>query len=155
MKKIIIIFIIAFCLLSFMEISYSNEKNLKYGDLWNSFSNIQKSTYLLGIHHGIMKGISECIDDYCSYFSEKKRGLNYEKEKLELMAIIGLGSLHKYLEFSSLFDLEIVSNVVTDLYKDPANTYIFIADIYFITLRKLKGENIESSLRELREKALL
>jgi len=71
------------------------------------------------------------------------------------MAIIGLGSLHKYLEFSSLFDLEIVSNVVTDLYKDPANTYIFIADIYFITLRKLKGENIESSLRELREKALL
>jgi hypothetical protein len=43
---------------------------------------------------------------------------------------------------------------MSDLYKNPANKYIPFSEIIFIACQKLRGESIESSLRELREKAL-
>jgi len=52
------------------------------------------------------------------------------------------------------FDDEAVRSVMIDLYKDPANTYISFYDMGGIASRKLRGESIESSLRELREKEL-
>ena len=44
--------------------------------------------------------------------------------------------------------------VIDDLYKDPANSYIPIANMCLIASRKLRGEPIESLLRELRKDAL-
>lgn len=147
MKKTIIILMIAVCLLSFTGIYYSNEEPAKYGELWDSFSNIQKCTCLLGIDKGIIKGIDICLKGYGSYFSEREG-----EEKIKQIAITGLTILHEYLELHSTWDLEVISKVVTDLYKDPANTYIWISDMYIIALLKLKGESIESLLREAREK---
>jgi len=45
-------------------------------------------------------------------------------------------------------------NIVNNLYKDPANTYIAVSDMCLLASRKLRGESIELPLRELREKAL-
>ena len=149
MKKIIIIFIIALCLLSFTGISYSNEEPKKFGEAWNSFSNIQKITYISAIDHGITKGISICLMGYTDYFIEREG-----KDKQKQIAIAGLSILNEYLEIRSTFDIEVISKVVTELYKDPANTYIWISDMYILALLKVKGESIESSSREAREKAL-
>lgn len=149
MKKIIIIFMIVFCLLSFTGISYSNEEPKKFGELWNSFSNIQKITYILATDYGITKGIDICLMGYADYFIEREG-----KEKIKQIAIAGLSILNEYLEIRSPFDIEVISKVVTELYKDPANTYIWISDMYILALLKIKGESIESSLREAREKAL-
>lgn len=149
MKKIIIIFMIVFCLLSFTGISYSNEEPKKFGELWNSFSNIQKITYILATDYGITKGIDICLMGYADYFIEREG-----KEKIKQIAIAGLSILNEYLEIRSPFDIEVISKVVTELYKDPANTYIWISDMYILALLKVKGESIESSLREAREKAL-
>jgi hypothetical protein len=44
--------------------------------------------------------------------------------------------------------------ITSELYEDPDNAYIPIADMYFLAFRKLIGESIESSLRELREQVL-
>ena len=60
MKKIIIISIIAFCLLSFMEISCLAKEPFNYGEFWNSFSNSEKMVYLSGMH----AGMSKCISDF-------------------------------------------------------------------------------------------
>lgn len=149
MKKIIIIFIIALCLLSFTGISYSNEEPKKFGELWNSFSNIQKNTYILATDYGITKGIDICLMGYVDYFIEREG-----KDKGEQIAIAGLSILNEYLEIRSTFDIEVISKVVTELYKDPSNIYIWISDMYILALLKVKGESIESSLREAREKAL-
>jgi len=149
MKRIIIILIIAVCLLSFTGISYSNEGPKKYGELWNSFSNIQKITYILATDYGITKGIDICLKGYGDYFIEREG-----KEKRKQIAIAGLSILNEYLEIRSPFDIEVISKVVTELYKDPANIYIWISDMYILALLKIKGESIESSLREAREKAL-
>jgi len=140
---------IAFCLLSFTGISYSNEEPKKFGELWNSFSNIQKITYILATDYGITKGIDICLMGYADYFIEREG-----KEKIKQIAIAGLSILNEYLEIRSPFDIEVISKVVTDLYKDPANTYIWISDMYILALLKVKGESIESSLREAREEAL-
>ncbi|MBA7541844.1 hypothetical protein ES705_34160 [subsurface metagenome] len=149
MKRIIIIFIIAFCLLNFTGISYSNEEPKKFGELWNSFSNIQKVTCILVMDYGITKGIDICLQGYQSYFSERGKGERWQ------LGLAGLSILNDYLEIRSTFDIEVISKVVTELYKDPANTYIWISDMYIIALRKVKGEDIEPLLQEARKKALL
>lgn len=149
MKKIIIVFVIVFCLLSFTGINYSNEEPKKYVELWNSFSNIQKITFILAMDYGIIKGIDICLTGYTDYFIEREG-----KEKIKQIAIAGLSILNEYLEIRSPFDIEVISKVVTELYKDPANSYIWISDMYILALLKVKGESIESSLREARERAL-
>lgn len=151
MKRIIIIFIIAFCLLSFMEISYSNEEPKKHGELWDYLSDIQKITFILAIDYGITKGIEICMIGYGSYYFERET----EEEERKQIAIVGLTILNEYLEIRSPFDLEVISKAVTDLYKDPTNTYIPVDDMYILALRKLKGEDIEPLLREARKEALL
>ena len=52
-------------------------------------------------------------------------------------------------------DFEVRVRGISDLYKDPANAYIPFADINILAHRKIRGESIESSLREEREKAFL
>lgn len=149
MRKIIIIFMIVFCLLSFTGINYSNEEPKKYVELWNSSSNIQKITFILAMDYGITKGIEICSNGFAYYFSEREG-----EEKGKQIFITALSILNEYLEIRSTFDIEVISKVVTELYKDPANSYIRISDMYILALRKVKGENIESLLRESREKAL-
>lgn len=61
---------------------------------------------------------------------------------------------NKTLSDFIMFDDEAIRNVMTDLYEDPANTYISFYDMGGIAYRELKGESIESLLREAREKAL-
>ncbi len=44
--------------------------------------------------------------------------------------------------------------IMDDLYKDPANTYIYTTDIIEIACKKLKGEDIEPLLQKARKEAL-
>jgi len=67
---------------------------------------------------------------------------------------MGVDILHKFIKLSESAGQAVVENVISDLYEDPANAYIPIEEIYILALRKLKGESIESSLRELREEVL-
>ena len=73
-KRIVIIFIIAFCLLSFLEIhclaQESEEsrfrfyqENFNYAEFWNSLSYNEKVIYLLGVSDGIERYDSE-IEDF-------------------------------------------------------------------------------------------
>lgn len=165
-----------------MEISCLAKEPFDWGKFWNSFSVTEQSAFLLGIELGILKGIADSIEHYVFCFSSplkeelilyaimakigpeemakifaclivKENGVLREREE-SLVYLMGTDILHKHLNLSELFDLEVISKVVTDLYKDLANTYISIVDMYILAIRKLKGESIESSLRELREEAL-
>jgi len=181
-KRIVIISIIAFCLLSFIEISCLAKEPYDWGEYWNFFSVIEQSVLLSGIHLGILKGMTDEIEHYIYCFSPpmKSELIHYatmaemEPEKIakilaglivkepgvlrkreeSLIAIMGIDILHKFMKLSESAGQAVVVNVITDLYEDPANAYISIPEIYILALRKLKGESIESSLRELREEAL-
>ncbi len=146
MKRIIIIFIIVCCLISFVEFSCLAQGI--YGEAWNSLSDFEKELYLVGIRDGLIK----CIKDfYISPTGYYIAGLEDQEERRILMAPISNNNELLGLLSSNH---EVIINIMNDLYKDPANTNIHLGDMCFLACRKLKGESIELSLREAREKAL-
>ena len=48
-------------------------------------------------------------------------------------------------------NLEVIRDIMTDLYKDPANTYISFKNMIFIAKDKLSGKPIEDKLIEERK----
>jgi len=177
LKKITIILIIVLCLLSFMEISCSTQELFNYAELWNSLSSYEKGILILGVGSGIEK----CVKDFIDWFSSfvKDEGTKNEKKEMKLedwlnfeitekgikegeedtKREVGIHLLEYQVEYYRTFlwnDSDFVTQIriTSELYEDPANAYIPIADMYFLAFRKLIGESIESSLRELREQAL-
>lgn len=176
MKRMIIILIITVCLLSFMEISCMAQDPFNYAELWNSLSSHEKGILILGVGSGIEK----CIKDFIDWFSSfvKDEGTKNEKKEMRLenwlnleitergikegkedtKREVGIYLLEYQVEYYRTFlwdDSDFVSQIriTSELYEDPANAYIPIADMYFLAFRKRIGESIESSLREAKEKA--
>ena len=177
MKRVIIIFIIAVCLLSFVGKSCLAKDLFNYAELWNSLSSYEKGILILGVGSGIEK----CVKDYIDWFSSfvKDEGIKNEKKEMKLenwlnleitekgikkgeedtKREVGIYLLEYQVEYYRTFlwdesDSVAQIRITSELYEDPANAYIPIADMYFLAFRKLIGESIESSLRELREQAL-
>ena len=142
-KKIAAIFIVTFCLLSFMENSCLAQAVLNYGEYWNSLSDREKIIYFIGVRDGIAKGGRDCVEWFA--YSLKK-----EKEP----QLLGADFIDEYYWYDKFFSShrDAIIKVVSDLYKDPINSFIYISDMFFLARRKLNGESIESSLKELREK---
>ena len=139
MKKIIVIFIIAFCLSSFIGISFLAQEPLTSGHLWNSSSFMEKLNYITGFRMGILKCVLEL-----GPLTPKAKGSDLAIAFDELIDLYGF-----IKEYS-----DTIITVMDDLYKDPANTYIQLESICEIACQKLKGEDIEPLLREERKKAL-
>lgn len=148
MKRTIIIFIIAVCLLSFVGLSYLAEEPPNFSKRWDSLSDYGKVAYLIGLGEGLGQGFLDCVNWFTPYFPEKKEG-----EKIRAYIPIGINKYFEYVNFISTNE-EVVIKVMSDLYKEPANVYISTPEMSFLAYRKLKGESIESLLRELRERAL-
>ena len=141
MKKIIIIFLIAFYLLSFTGVSYLDEKPFNFGKFWNSLSTYERDILLTGMSYGMIK----CIQDFYD-------SINYD-EKGNKVLPLSISENNNFVIFLTS-NCETIRNVMTNLYEDPSNTYIPLHKICYLSHCKLKGESIESSLRELREEAL-
>jgi len=154
MKKITIIFIIVFCLLSFVGISCLAAKEAySPSQMWNSMDDNAKEVYIWGIRSGLVM----CMEQITERYLVPSLINNYDTSIIEDI-------LENYYQFVKMFSaddykmtttlLKTVVNIVNDLYKDPVNTYINVSDMCLLASRKLRGESIELSLRELREEAL-
>ena len=96
--------------------------------------------------------IRQLADYPPSQFANKKNEAKFSaflKDNFNFINLFVTGDKKKTANLIKTF-----INVISDLYKDPANAYIPIANMCLIASRKLRGEPIESLLRELREKAL-
>ena len=151
MKKITIILLIAVCLLSFVEIScLSQESNESPGEAWNRYTGETKGivvvAYTAGIAHAFIKLVPLLtVRSEQAPISNEDRMLWEEEMKV-------INELYEIQSCSDDFLLDIIK-VMTDLYKDPANTRIGISAMIDIAYQKLKGEDIEPLLREARKKA--
>ena len=154
MKKIIIIFIITFCLLSFVGISCLAAKEATSpSGMWNSMDDDNKEVYILGIREGIVMCLEQITERFLIPASKNKNDTSIIEDILEnYYQFVTIFKADDFKTTDALF--KTVVNIINDLYKDPANTYIEVSDMCFLASRKLRGESIESSLRELREKAL-
>ncbi|MBA7548969.1 hypothetical protein ES705_41437 [subsurface metagenome] len=148
MKRIIIIFIIAVCLISFVEISCLSSA----GETWNQLTSKTKIitvvAYTAGIQHCFIK-----LVPLLTLRSEQEPPSNEDKRLWEEEMKV-INELYEIFSCSDDYLLDIIK-VVTDLYEDPANTRISISIMIDIAYQKLKGEDIEPLLREARGKALL
>jgi len=143
MKRIIIIFIIVFCLLCLLEISclaIEITVILTPGEFWNQLSEFSKYNYVCAY----MLGIKECWNKLIPLIPLEK--LSSKEGK----------NLEELLNFSTFMELKIVdmANTIDDLYKESANTNIKFQLMCEFAYKKLKGEDIEPVLREAREKAI-
>lgn len=153
MKKIIIISIIAFCLFSFIEISCLAKEAYSPSQMWNSMDDNAKEVYIWGIREGIVMCMEQITERFLVPAFINKKDTSIIEDILENYdQFVMLFRANDYETTTNL--LKTVVNIVNDLYKDPANTYINVSDMCLLASRKLRGESIESLLRELREEAL-
>lgn len=133
-------FIIVFCLLCFMEISclgLSKEPS-SFRETWNTFSFRDKLVYITGFSEGITLSMTKLVPVTARYSDGGK----------------GFSEICDLSNFLKGNHLVAIIEVIDDLYKDPANTYIPAGYIIEIACQKLKGEDIEPLLQEVRKKAL-
>ena len=148
---LLVLFIIAFCLLSFMEISCLAQEPYNYGKIWNSWSDYTRSIYIMGLKDGLQKHIT--FSFLTRLMMEERDIFNKCLRDTEVVKTEMAGN--KILWDFIMFDDEAIRNVMTDLYKDPANTYISFYDMSGIAYRKINGDSIEPLLKELRKNIML
>jgi len=148
MKKISIIFIIVICLLSFLGTS----SLAKPSETWNLLKDFDKGVFVMGVREGawmFMEQLAECRPTQFANSELEVKFLAFYKDVLNFTNLFLTGDTEKSVDlWKSLVE------VIDDLYKDPANSYIPVANMCLIASRKLRGEPIESLLRELRKDAL-
>ena len=175
MKKIIIILIILVCLFSFMELfCFANERP-NYKNIWDGWSDYEKYVYLWGLRDGLREQPTassyslfvnpeysgdddsrwayrvlrrEYLRGELGYSEETRKAIEEEiwKERAKAWLLT--------MEFCSpKIPIEVIRDVTTDLYKDPANSYIYITDMCYLAFWKIKGKDINPILIKLREEA--
>jgi len=96
--------------------------------------------------------IEQILDHSPRQFTSKEDEAKFSAFVLDNFNFLNLFVADDKKKTGKLFETFI--NVISDLYKDPANTYIPISNMCIIASRKIRGETIEALLREAREKAL-
>jgi len=166
MKKITVILIVVFCFLSLIELFCVANERPNYKKIWDSWTEFEKCAYLWGLRDGLYEqptasGYSllthpEFFSDSSHFhFSLARYYLSkYPKDTQKAIEEERSKAYKFIIEFCSpKIPTEAIRDVTTDLYKDPANSYIRPADMCFIAFWKLKGKDVESVLIELRERA--
>ena len=128
------------CLLSFVEISCLalTEELPSYGEAWNMFLDAEQTLFIIGFQEGVAMSLA------------KLTPIDPSADTVERNIWIELFDLYLFMKEHR----GAIVKVVGDLYKDPANTYIFCRTIIEIACQKLKGEDIEPLLQEARREAL-
>jgi len=96
--------------------------------------------------------IEQLLDHTPHQFTTKEDEVKFTAFTLDNFNFVNLFMIDDRKKFENF--LKTFIKIMNDLYKDPANTYIPNANMCLIASRKLRGEPIESLLREFREKAL-
>jgi len=148
-----------------MELFCVANERANYKDIWDSWKEDEKYIYLWGLSDGLKEhpilGNSLLVnpehlcDGFSSSFLSKYLWLpDYSGEVREAIKEEIYKALGIVIQFCSpKIPVKTIKDVTTDLYKDPANSYIYIADMCYLAFWKIKGKDIEPMLIKLREKA--
>lgn len=140
-KLSIILFLVGFSLIPSLAIS---EEMLDYGAIWKSWGRAGKHAYLWGFIDG---GTAVMVTAMEEYISIGKEGPSAPRDCAVILDKTG----HKT---ATLFDEYKLMDVISNLYKDPANSYILFGDMVFIARDSLKGNNISDALLKARKHAI-
>ena len=136
----------------FTPFSYA-KKRQNYGDIWKSLDHAQRHFYLGGLQEGthellLLRFLFEHripISDPTEKTIIENLNLTTRQRNL-LMEIIDKRLNEIRIEE---FGTEVIAKVMTNIYDDPANTFIGFDDIAKIAVMKLKGRSEEDIKRKL------
>ena len=104
------------------------QHRFNYGQMWNTWNNFVRTVYLNGFVDGQSHTFFQMSDD----LSEKRR------EELRKVTF-------------TFYDTDVLRDVISDLYKDPANSFITVNAMIYIARDKLDGKTIDERLRYSRQ----
>ncbi len=108
--------------------TWTQDELFNYGRQWNAWSNVSRSIYLQGF-----------VDGQSNTYSVLSNDLPPERrEALRLQTF-------------TFYSADAIRDVMTNLYSDPANTFIRSNSVVYIARDKLSGKDIEPTLRHARE----
>jgi hypothetical protein len=100
---------------------------INFGLWWNSSTDANRLIYLGGFMDGQASTYQALVNSLAPNSRERLRK-----------------------ETFLFYDLPVLRDVMTDLYKDPANTYVGIAFMVYIARDKLGGEDVSKRLQNAR-----
>jgi len=119
-----------------------------YGEIWQILkSDDMKFIFLLGM----IKGMDFSMEKLFPRLSTKAEGLVTQEAAQGVLEFIEIRMFFTEDNVDGTKTRNIV-NIINDIYKDSANTYIPVEKIFWIAYQKLKGENIEPLLQKERKK---
>lgn len=118
-----------------------SEEMLDYGALWKAWGFAGQTAYLWGFVDGSGGAMYNVFDEIQS---SKNRGLSIPKDFYENIR----------MKTATLFDGDKLRDVMTNLYNNPANSYIWFQDMVYIARDSLKGNDISGALLKARKQAI-
>jgi hypothetical protein len=113
-----------------------------YGKIWTAWGKDGQTAYIWGFidggAHALQTVMSEII-------VSDKRGGKVPKSFYENIR----------LKTATLYDENKIIDVVTNLYKDPANSYIWFNDMIYIACDSLSGKDVSKAILEARKAAMI
>jgi len=113
-----------------------------FGEYWNSLSVNERVTFLSGYRSGFAQCLSGITD-----ILELPLTDSASEQIMQLLRDYYIDD--EYIDFMTL------SKTITNLYGNPANSYVELPEMISIAKYKIKGESIENRLLDARKRALL
>ena len=134
----VLVYVWVFLMCSISNVFGSEQYN--YANTWQSWTVYDRYVYLWGFQEGSNTAYLAAADNWLP------PGTLFQKPEAK--------EVKKVRESTFLFfDLKTIRDVVTDLYNDPANSYIPFEKIIYVARDKLRGEDITEALRKARKDA--
>ncbi len=118
-----------------------SEEMLDYGALWKGWGVAGQNAYLWGFIDGGAKVSITLMDEI---WESEKRGHSLPKDFYENIRI----------KTATLFDERKLRDVMTNLYRDPSNSYILLQDMVYIARDSMNGNDISDALLKARKYAV-
>ena len=120
--------LIALCLLLCNAVQAEEERQ-KYGDLWNSLTDIERSAFLLGFREGMSEGWME-IETYLL----DTIPTDWESDFTSKYWAFCRKSIARNFP-----EIRVVRDVMTSLYADPSNIYLRFRTVFLTSVAKIRG----------------
>jgi len=111
-----------------------------YAELWRSWTIVAREAYITGVVDGIAEAYIVTITTVAPDKFLKTPAPTEVKKTTDKLFV--------------RYTRDQIRDVMTDLYKDPANAFISTLDMFFLSRDKIEGKDVGKGLMEARKKAI-
>lgn len=124
----------------FIPVNSTSSEMFDFGKDWQSLSKNEKQSYMMGFKNGTTQTISMITDEIAT---TQSRGNKIPKSLITKIRQIRISN-----------DNAKIIEVISNLYNDPANSYIWYADMVLIANDSINGKDVKQSLLKARKVAV-